>query len=106
FYALHKMVVPGLIAALIGAHLFLVVKLGTTAPPWIRAGRPKGARPVELVDAGMPSDDVAEIPADSISGGGPAEADAEAVAVEPEAPDEAPEADADSEGTDGKEVSS
>ena len=28
---------PGLIAALIGAHLYLVAKLGTTAPPWLRA---------------------------------------------------------------------
>ena len=28
---------PGLIAALIGAHLYLVAKLGTTAPPWIKA---------------------------------------------------------------------
>jgi hypothetical protein len=25
-----------LIAALIGAHLYLVAKLGTTAPPWLR----------------------------------------------------------------------
>ncbi len=31
------MLIPGLIAALIGAHLYLVAKLGTTAPPWIRA---------------------------------------------------------------------
>ena len=28
---------PGAIAALIGAHLYLVAKLGTTAPPWLRA---------------------------------------------------------------------
>ena len=28
---------PGLIAALIGAHLYLVAKLGTTAPPWLKA---------------------------------------------------------------------
>ena len=27
---------PGLIIALIGAHLYLVVKLGTTAPPWVQ----------------------------------------------------------------------
>ena len=27
----------GLIAALIGAHLYLVTKLGTTAPPWGKA---------------------------------------------------------------------
>ena len=37
FYALHMMLLPGLIAALIGAHLYLVAKLGTTAPPWLKA---------------------------------------------------------------------
>jgi menaquinol-cytochrome c reductase cytochrome b subunit len=37
FYALHMLVIPVLIAALIGAHLYLVAKLGTTAPPWLRA---------------------------------------------------------------------
>jgi menaquinol-cytochrome c reductase cytochrome b subunit len=37
FYALHMLLVPGLIIALIGAHLYLVVKLGTTAPPWLKA---------------------------------------------------------------------
>ena len=37
FYALHMLLIPVLIAALIGAHLYLVAKLGTTAPPWLRA---------------------------------------------------------------------
>jgi len=37
FYALHMLAIPGLIAALIGAHLYLVAKLGTTAPPWLKA---------------------------------------------------------------------
>ena len=55
FYALHMLLVPGLIGALIGAHLFLVVKLGTTAPPWVKAARPKGARPTEFVPAGVPA---------------------------------------------------
>ena len=36
FYSLHMLLVPGLIIALIGAHL-LVTKLGTTAPPWLKA---------------------------------------------------------------------
>jgi len=31
------LVVPLLIAALIGAHLYLVTKLGTSAPPWLKA---------------------------------------------------------------------
>jgi menaquinol-cytochrome c reductase cytochrome b subunit len=41
FYAIHMLIVPALIIALIGAHLFLVVKLGTTAPPWLEPKRTK-----------------------------------------------------------------
>src|SRR5215207_822615 len=37
FYAIHMLLVPGAIAAMIGAHLYLVARLGTTAPPWMRA---------------------------------------------------------------------
>src|SRR3954470_6097863 len=37
FYAIHMLLVPGGIAAMIGAHLYLVAKLGTTAPPWLKA---------------------------------------------------------------------
>jgi menaquinol-cytochrome c reductase cytochrome b subunit len=37
FYAIHMLLIPGGIAALIGAHLYLVAKLGTTAPPWLKA---------------------------------------------------------------------
>ena len=37
FYAIHMLLIPGAIFALIGAHLYLVAKLGTTAPPWLRA---------------------------------------------------------------------
>jgi menaquinol-cytochrome c reductase cytochrome b subunit len=37
FYAIHMLLIPGLIIALIGAHLYLVVKLGTSAPPWLKA---------------------------------------------------------------------
>ena len=45
FYAVHMLLVPGAIIALIGAHLYLVVKLGTTAPPWLRAEtKPKSLR--------------------------------------------------------------
>jgi ubiquinol-cytochrome c reductase cytochrome b subunit/menaquinol-cytochrome c reductase cytochrome b subunit len=36
FYAIHMMIVPGAIAALIGAHLWLVSKLGISAPPWLK----------------------------------------------------------------------
>jgi len=37
FYAIHMLLVPGALAALIGAHLYLVARLGTTAPPWLKA---------------------------------------------------------------------
>ena len=49
FYAIHMLLVPGAIIALIGAHLYLVVKLGTTAPPWVRAvAKPKRLRSEEV----------------------------------------------------------
>ena len=44
FYALHMLLIPGAIAALMGFHLYLVAKLGTTAPPWIRAEKPEALR--------------------------------------------------------------
>jgi ubiquinol-cytochrome c reductase cytochrome b subunit/menaquinol-cytochrome c reductase cytochrome b subunit len=37
FYAIHMMLIPGIMAALIGAHLYLVAKLGISAPPWLKA---------------------------------------------------------------------
>ena len=47
FYALHMLLIPGAIFALIGLHLYLVVRLGVTSPPWsaTAAGR-------ERVDSG------------------------------------------------------
>ena len=44
FYALHMLVLPGAIAAMIGAHLYLVARLGTTAPPWMKADIPAESR--------------------------------------------------------------
>src|SRR5918997_4630039 len=46
FYSLHMLVVPGAIIALIGLHLYLVIRLGITSPPWspeaAGADRPEG----------------------------------------------------------------
>src|SRR6478672_12813255 len=47
FYAIHMLLVPGLIIALIGAHLYLVTKLGTTAPPWQKAQERQELREAE-----------------------------------------------------------
>jgi len=49
FYAIHMLIVPGLIIALIGAHLYLVVKLGTTSPPWLEPKRTKATAREERV---------------------------------------------------------
>ena len=48
FYAIHMLLLPGLIAALIGAHLYLVAKLGTTAPPWLKAEETEDLRKDEV----------------------------------------------------------
>ena len=48
FYAIHMLLIPGLIAALIGAHLYLVAKLGTTAPPWLKAEKARDLAQEEI----------------------------------------------------------
>jgi menaquinol-cytochrome c reductase cytochrome b subunit len=50
FYSIHMLLIPGAIFALIGLHLYLVVRLGVTSPPWSReaAGRVRGERPRRL----------------------------------------------------------
>jgi menaquinol-cytochrome c reductase cytochrome b subunit len=45
FYSLHMLVVPGGIIALIGLHLYLVIRLGVTSPPWSKEAA--GMEPVE-----------------------------------------------------------
>jgi quinol-cytochrome oxidoreductase complex cytochrome b subunit len=45
FYSIHMLLIPGAIFALIGLHLYLVVRLGVTSPPWS-----KEAAGSELVD--------------------------------------------------------
>jgi menaquinol-cytochrome c reductase cytochrome b subunit len=34
FYSIHMLLIPGGLAALIGLHLYLVIRLGVTSPPW------------------------------------------------------------------------
>ena len=49
FYALHMLLIPGGLFALIGLHLYLVVRLGVTSPPWSNTAagreRARGERP-------------------------------------------------------------
>jgi menaquinol-cytochrome c reductase cytochrome b subunit len=57
FYAIHMLLIPGAMAALMGAHLYLVAKLGTTAPPWIKPERNEA-----LTTRPVPTAPVAEEP--------------------------------------------
>ena len=45
FYSIHMLLIPGGIMALIGLHLYLVVRLGVTSPPWSKEAA--GMEPVE-----------------------------------------------------------
>jgi menaquinol-cytochrome c reductase cytochrome b subunit len=48
FYSLHMLVIPGAIIALITLHLYLVIRLGVTSPPWSKdaaGGEPEEAEP-------------------------------------------------------------
>jgi menaquinol-cytochrome c reductase cytochrome b subunit len=42
FYAIHMLILPGLIFALIGLHLYLVIRLGVTSPPWSKEAAGNG----------------------------------------------------------------
>ena len=55
FYSIHMLLVPGALIGLIGLHLYLVVRLGVSSPPWSKtaAGRDRpevDARPQGLLD--------------------------------------------------------
>jgi quinol---cytochrome c reductase cytochrome b subunit, bacillus type len=47
FYSLHMLLVPGGIIALITLHLYLVVRLGVTSPPWSPTAAGRRRPPVE-----------------------------------------------------------
>jgi menaquinol-cytochrome c reductase cytochrome b subunit len=46
WYALHMLLIPGALFALIGFHLYLVVRLGVSSPPWSKEAA--GAERVEV----------------------------------------------------------
>jgi len=50
FYSLHMLVLPGAIAGLIVLHLYLVIRLGVTSPPWSKeaAGMERPEEPTTL----------------------------------------------------------
>jgi menaquinol-cytochrome c reductase cytochrome b subunit len=50
FYSLHMLLIPGAIFALIGLHLYLVIRLGVSSPPWSKeaAGQERAPEPNNL----------------------------------------------------------
>jgi menaquinol-cytochrome c reductase cytochrome b subunit len=46
FYSLHMLLIPGGLISLITLHLYLVIRLGVSSPPWSKD--PAGALPVEV----------------------------------------------------------
>jgi menaquinol-cytochrome c reductase cytochrome b subunit len=47
FYSMHMLLIPGGLFALIGLHLYLVIRLGVTSPPWSKD--PAGVEREEVV---------------------------------------------------------
>jgi quinol-cytochrome oxidoreductase complex cytochrome b subunit len=47
FYSFHMLLIPGGIIALILLHLYLVIRLGVTSPPWSPTAAGRGRPPVE-----------------------------------------------------------
>jgi menaquinol-cytochrome c reductase cytochrome b subunit len=50
FYSIHMLLIPGALFGLIGLHLYLVVRLGVTSPPWSKVAA--GKERVEVVAPG------------------------------------------------------
>jgi menaquinol-cytochrome c reductase cytochrome b subunit len=50
FYSIHMLLIPGALFGLIGLHLYLVVRLGVTSPPWSKEAA--GKERVEVAPVG------------------------------------------------------
>src|SRR5689334_25236946 len=55
FYAIHMLLIPGAIFALIGLHLYLVIRLGVTSPPWSKEAAGTGPLGVQASKNGSRS---------------------------------------------------
>jgi quinol---cytochrome c reductase cytochrome b subunit, bacillus type len=56
FYSIHMLLIPGAIFALIGLHLYLVVRLGVTSPPWSKEAAGTGPLPDASQNGAGPRD--------------------------------------------------
>ena len=51
FYAMHMLLIPGLLIPLIGIHIYLVTRLGVPSPPWSSEAAGRERPPVEPTGA-------------------------------------------------------
>jgi menaquinol-cytochrome c reductase cytochrome b subunit len=51
FYAMHMILIPGALIALIGVHIYLVTRLGVSSPPWSGEAAGRDRAPVESTAA-------------------------------------------------------
>jgi quinol-cytochrome oxidoreductase complex cytochrome b subunit len=51
FYAMHMILIPGALIALIGIHIYLVTRLGVSSPPWSKEMAGRERAPVESTTA-------------------------------------------------------
>jgi menaquinol-cytochrome c reductase cytochrome b subunit len=51
WYALHMLLIPGALIALIGIHIYLVTRLGVSSPPWSKEAAGRERKPVEPTGA-------------------------------------------------------
>src|SRR6478736_2482416 len=47
FYAMHMLLIPGLLIPLIGIHIYLVTRLGVSSPPWSSEAAGRERPPVQ-----------------------------------------------------------
>ena len=51
FYAMHMLLIPGALIALIGVHVYLVTRLGVSSPPWSAEAAGRERPPVQPTGA-------------------------------------------------------
>jgi quinol-cytochrome oxidoreductase complex cytochrome b subunit len=51
WYALHMLLIPGALIALIGIHIYLVTRLGVSSPPWSKEAAGRERTPIEPTGA-------------------------------------------------------
>jgi quinol-cytochrome oxidoreductase complex cytochrome b subunit len=55
FYSIHMLLVPGALMGLIGLHLYLIVRLGVTSPPWSKDAAGSGPHTPPSQNGGAPA---------------------------------------------------